>query len=278
MAEKAFQVPVFMPWVDKYDHTAVWPEGVPLPSGISGGERRFEIETTGSGWNLIRKIKALAVRKAEGGVTVYGDRSLNSPRESGYVHEGRVSVEGKSYRAFTSSQLFLVNGKLVDMAILYVTGGAKAPTTAEENPIEIDEHAKNDLDLYIENTEPLYRMQQAILANLQRHAKKGHYDAAKAAQGWSYLIEAGAKSYAKEFGEARRWHELFPKPLRDELSRDYEKHFKKEVMAYAPNPAYAEHEVGLTAGETAIGVVAFVAFVTMIGIGINQAAKAARST
>lgn len=52
--------------------------------------------------------------------TVYGFRSMTSCRQEGYELEGRVSVNGKKYRAFTSSQLFDVEGKLVDVAIIQV--------------------------------------------------------------------------------------------------------------------------------------------------------------
>jgi hypothetical protein len=45
---------------------------------------------------------------------------MSNPKESGYTQEGRVSINGKSYRAFTSSQMFTRNGKLHDFSILYV--------------------------------------------------------------------------------------------------------------------------------------------------------------
>lgn len=109
----------FCPFVDQFDHTAVWPAGVPFPVEIKDGEARFNFETRGP-WSIISRLEALAVSKAANGVTVYGVRSLLHPRESGYQHEGRVNVGGKNYRAFTSSQLFLVEGKLVSVATLYV--------------------------------------------------------------------------------------------------------------------------------------------------------------
>ena len=115
------QFPVFMPYASKYDHTVVWPDDLPPPSGITGGERRFVMVEERSGWGRLRKLTGLAVAKhGEQGVTVYGDRPLKDFRESGHDLEGRVNVEGKTLRAFTSSQLFLVRGKLVSIAILYV--------------------------------------------------------------------------------------------------------------------------------------------------------------
>lgn len=49
--------------------------------------------------------------------TAYGMRTMTECRESGYQLEGRVSVNGKKVRAFTSSQMFeLPDGKLVNVA------------------------------------------------------------------------------------------------------------------------------------------------------------------
>jgi hypothetical protein len=110
----------YMPFIDECDHTAVWPSDLPLPENCEDGERRFNIETSGSGWSIIRKITALAVEKHDKGVTVYGDKSLDNLKESGYVYTGRVSVGGVKRNAFTSSQMFLYKGKLIDLAILYI--------------------------------------------------------------------------------------------------------------------------------------------------------------
>ena len=52
---------------------------------------------------------------------IYGVRTLSDIRESGYELEGRVSINWKKHRGFTSSQLFkLEDGKLVDVAIIFV--------------------------------------------------------------------------------------------------------------------------------------------------------------
>ena len=110
---------IYMPFVSKYDRTAIWPDDLALPPGTKNGERRLEFQTRGP-WQIIQRLSGLAVAKDEGGVRVYGDRSLLSPRESGYQMEGYVSVDGKRRSAFTSSQMFLHKGKLVNMAILYV--------------------------------------------------------------------------------------------------------------------------------------------------------------
>ena len=78
-------------------------------------EVRFEFETIGP-W--IKKLQGLALT-LDG--KIFGERSLTEPKESGYVMEGRVSVQGKKYRAFTSSKLFeREDGSLVDVGVLVV--------------------------------------------------------------------------------------------------------------------------------------------------------------
>ena len=108
-----------MHYVSNTDLTAIWPDDLPLPDGVIDGERRFEIETVGP-WSIVRKVRGLAVAKSDLGVMVHGDRSLDHAVQSGYQMEGRVSVAGKTRRAFTSSQLFIHKGELINMAILYV--------------------------------------------------------------------------------------------------------------------------------------------------------------
>jgi hypothetical protein len=52
---------------------------------------------------------------------IFGVRTLSDVRESGYQLEGRVSIGGKKYRAFTSSRLFeREDGTLCDVAVLFV--------------------------------------------------------------------------------------------------------------------------------------------------------------
>ena len=94
-------------------HNDVW--SVPE----TGGEIPFEYETQGP-WQIVRKLRGLAVT-LDG--KVFGMRNLQRPRESGHQMEGRVSVGGKSYRAFTSSKLFeRPDGSLIDVGALIVCG------------------------------------------------------------------------------------------------------------------------------------------------------------
>ena len=112
----------------------------------AAGEKRGEISTRGP-WSIITRYRAVCadhvspegpecatwyggVRGVTGALVVYGVRSLDKPRESGYELEGFVSIRGRKFSAFTSSQLFtLPNGKLLNCAILYprTHGGLAIP-------------------------------------------------------------------------------------------------------------------------------------------------------
>jgi hypothetical protein len=99
-------------------------------SAIEKGEMRGELKTSGP-WQIPLSYTALAMSikytpedkrrySAEmDSVTSYGIRKLSSIRQEGYGLEGRVSVNGKKYRGFTSSQLFEIDGKLVDVATIH---------------------------------------------------------------------------------------------------------------------------------------------------------------
>jgi hypothetical protein len=113
--------------ISKEDFLAL---GLP-ESAIEKGEQRGELKTFGP-WGIPVSYKALAMSvkytpedkqryTAENdGATAYGIRTLTNVRQGGYELEGRVSVNGKKYRGFTSSQLFEIDGKLVDVATIYV--------------------------------------------------------------------------------------------------------------------------------------------------------------
>ena len=93
------------------------------------GEQRGNLKMFGM-WQIPISYQALATTQdfTDGNpnrhkLTVFGHRTLTNVKESGYALDGRVSISGKRYRAFTSSTLFeLPNGKLINVAILHVCG------------------------------------------------------------------------------------------------------------------------------------------------------------
>lgn len=84
----------------------------------------------------------------------------------------------------------------------------------------IDETAKDELDLYAENTSELYGQKKAILANIKRKHASGKYNHALAPKLWMYWVESAAKRYAREFGGGQAWHKMFDMPTRKALAKE----------------------------------------------------------
>lgn len=134
--------------------------------------------------------------------------------------------------------------KLVDQAEAAERRGRAKPkrkAKAKSNPGHrrhrepADQHAARELGLYIENESDLSpwgpRGQgRDIAKNLVRKMRKGTYDPDKAPKLWSYLTEAAAKRYAKEFGVAREWSRTFTPATREmvavSLARGFEDRYK----------------------------------------------------
>lgn len=89
----------------------------------------------------------------------------------------------------------------------------------------VDEHAKNELDLFIENQSGMYPMKQAIIKNLALKRAKGKYDPAKAPKAWQYWVDRGAKEYTKEFGVSG--DRIFDKTTRTALAEDLAKRYER---------------------------------------------------
>lgn len=93
----------------------------------------------------------------------------------------------------------------------------------------VDAHAKNDLDLFVENTRDLYPQKKAIITGMMRRMRRGAYDPSKASKAWEPWVEEGAKLYAKEFQMDAPWHETFPKPLREELAVEIARDIEEKI-------------------------------------------------
>ena len=94
---------------------------------IEAGEKRGELKTYGP-WQIPISYRALCVSSIYSAsyytkterTMAYGVRTMTQPKESGYCLEGRVSIGGKKYSAFTTSQLFeLPDGRLIDVAVIH---------------------------------------------------------------------------------------------------------------------------------------------------------------
>jgi hypothetical protein len=88
-----------------------------------------------------------------------------------------------------------------------------------------------ELKLYIDNDSQLYRSQTtSILKNLMTKRGQGQYDPSKAVKLWMYLVDAGAKKYAKEHGSpGDKWNEMFTKADREAVAKEMNDDFEAEA-------------------------------------------------
>ena len=86
----------------------------------------------------------------------------------------------------------------------------------------VDSDAMNELKLFINNDDDLYRRQfMPIIQNIKRRIKNGTYDHEKAPRLWLYLVDAAARKYVNEFGSPDQdVKDMFPKDLRDAIALD----------------------------------------------------------
>ncbi len=98
------------------------------------------------------------------------------------------------------------------------------------NPAEVDTVSARELELYVENDADLYRQQYSpINKNLATKKARGIYRHDLAVKLFMYLMESGAKKYAREFGgPGASWHEMFNVPTRRAAAERFAKYFEVE--------------------------------------------------
>jgi hypothetical protein len=105
----------------------------------------------------------------------------------------------------------------------------------EKEPMSTEAY---ELQLYIENDGDLYRQQNLpIIKNLMRKKAAGIYDHDKAVKLFGYLIESGAKKYAKENDVTMPWHEMFNVKSRKQTAEAMTEAFESD----AANGEYDEY-------------------------------------
>ena len=78
----------------------------------------------------------------------------------------------------------------------YKFGSARSPVAGG-----FDEHAADELRLYLDNEADLYRRKMSsFIPNVRRKIEQGKYDPALAPKLWIYLVDDAAKKYVKEMG------------------------------------------------------------------------------
>ena len=115
-----------------------------------------------------------------------------------------------------------------------------------------------ELELYINNDGDLYRQQTtSILKNLATKKAKGIYNRQLAIKLFGYLVESGAKKYAREFGSpGQPWNKMFDVPTRRSVAESLAKSFEdewnvgsyrdlapKKYSAISKSPAQLDREI-----------------------------------
>lgn len=86
---------------------------------------------------------------------------------------------------------------------------------------ELNIFIENDRELYTQRTVPIYK-------NLQKKKGKGIYKTLGAVKLFLYLVNEGAKKYAKEHAKGQEWNVIFSVQDRLAVARDFEKYFSAE--------------------------------------------------
>ena len=91
----------------------------------------------------------------------------------------------------------------------------------------VDKNMVIELKLYIENDGDLYKQKIIpIVKNIQKKMKSGKYDHNKAPKLWKYLVDDGAKKYAKEFPGVK-----FNKQEKEAVAQEFADEYKDEIEA-----------------------------------------------
>jgi len=84
----------------------------------------------------------------------------------------------------------------------------------------------DELTLYLDNEEPLYRQKMYIFRALAKKKDRGKYNPALAPKAFAALMAAAAKKYVREFGSpGDRWNVIFSPIDRRQAASHYAEEF-----------------------------------------------------
>ena len=192
-------------WARKIYHNI--PLQAKKESRTSRAQKRAAIE---AGYRLATPVGRSAIRQehprlAKSLVELYGNPACRHP-----VRDMNYAIKGGAEKAY-------VYGKCGRCGKLFGPEGARL----RGNPAskgQVDETGLRELRLFIENDPALARRFAAIAKNLNLKIKRGNYDADKASRLWLYLVDEGAKKYAREFASPAEWSNIFNAATRRELA------------------------------------------------------------
>lgn len=94
----------------------------------------------------------------------------------------------------------------------------------------LDKDAVTELKLFIDNTYSLYNQMTSIQKNLMTKRAQGKYDPKLSVKLWMYLVDAGAKTYTKEYDSSdAKWNDVFPKDVRMAVAQEFAEEFEEEA-------------------------------------------------
>ena len=116
----------------------------------------------------------------------------------------------------------------------------------------MDKVTARELELFINNDGDLHRQQHVpILKNLMAKHARGQYDRNKAVKLFMYLVDNGAKKYAKEHGgPGASWHQMFPKAERTHVAQALRDDFEDEARLGNYDDMLPKKYKGKVSGKT----------------------------
>lgn len=124
-------------------------------------------------------------------------------------------------------------GSRVEHAVIIADDGkgnrAYNPRMCNPSRGTVDKPAAHELELFVDSDADLYRQQyQPILKNLATKKARGIYRHDLAVKLFMYLMESGAKKYAKEYSTGSDWHTIFNVPTRQAAAERFADSFETE--------------------------------------------------
>ena len=153
------------------------------------------------------------------------DRCLRSPRHSHRPFD--CVVEELHGRGNHGTPPTAEQSKIMETAVHKNKGRVHHATRA----VEPDRTSATELKMFIDNDYALHKQQGVLIQkNLATKKVRSLYKHDLAVKAFGYLVESGAKKYAKAFSVGTDWHTMFDVPTRklvaEELASDFERDFE----------------------------------------------------
>jgi len=96
----------------------------------------------------------------------------------------------------------------------------------------LDQRAADELKLFIDNDGQIYGQGRMYRAALEKRMQKGQFSIVLAAKGFEWIVDEGAKKYAKDFGGT--WNTLFSPATRKQVAKEMAEEWANEYRIQHP--------------------------------------------